>query len=349
MTPKRATLLLLFIVCCAGAPWGAHAGTKVNLPAVVVLNNGIKKQVTLIEEDSEEVKVLLPNGKVQVYKREDIKSIDWKLPPAFKAAEESLVAGEYGKAREQYQQTIAKESNAWCVAQARMRKLQCCLILDKYEEAAQEYVRIVKADPKSVNYSRIPLPLSQSPDNAKAAKYLRAIADLAKNDLVKGAATGLAASALAADKKTKEAEALAKSMLPISDPRVQGLAKILYGQIAVEKEDYDGAVKLLQKNMASIPDELLPAAYFWLGRAYLGKDEYERAVIAFMRCPTYMSHNQEIAGDSLFYGAKAFEKADRWREAARLYEYLVEDYPAARQIKQAKETLEKLRKLGGGG
>lgn len=345
MTPRGITAALLLTMCCATA-W---AGSKVNVPAVIVFKNGIKKSVILVERDSESVTVQLPNGKTEKYSTDDIKSIDWKLPDAYKAGEDLLLKGDYAKALKNYDITIEKESNAWCVEQARLRKVQCCLILGKYEEAVREYLTIVKSAPDSDSFARLPLPEGKSPENAMAAKFLKATADASSDDLVKGMALGLAAAARAADKNCKEAEELVKSMLAIPNPKIQGFAKILYGEIAVEKEDYAGAVKILTQNMKDIPDVLLPAAYFWLGRAYFGLDEYDKAAIAFLRAPTYMRDNPEIAADCLYFGAKTFEKADRWAEATRLYEDLTANFPGARHIKDAKETMEKLRKIGGGG
>ncbi|MEW6355389.1 MAG: tetratricopeptide repeat protein [Planctomycetota bacterium] len=340
------TLSILFMAVCCLHGWAAK---KVNMPATLIMANGIKRQVVLLEEDAEKVTVQLSTGKVETYKRNEIQSIEWQLPASFTQAEENLRGGDYEKAVKQYDAVIAKESNAWCVEQARLKKMQCCLILGKYKEAAEEYVRFLKADPATDAYGRIPLPEGKSAENAEAAKYLKALADLAKDDTEKGMELGLAAGALAANKEFKTAEECVKSMLVISNPKVQGFAKVLYGQIAVEKEDFDGAIKVVTQNLKDIPDGLLPAAYYWLGRAYLGKDQYEHAAIALLRAPTYMPEAQEIAADCLYWGAKTFEKADRMREAARLYADLVEKFPGARHIRESREKLDKLQKIGRGG
>ncbi|NOZ23813.1 MAG: tetratricopeptide repeat protein [Planctomycetes bacterium] len=340
-----ASVWLLAAACCLEV-WAAK---KVNMPATLVMANGIKRQVVLIEEDAEKVTVRLSTGKVETYKRDQIHSIEWKLPASFEQAETLLRDGDFEKAAKQYDITIARESNAWCVEHARLRKMQCCLILGKYERAVQEYVRFLKADPNTDAYGRIPLPEGKSAENAAAAKYLKALADLAENDTVKGMTLGLAAAAMAADQDFKTAEEYVEAMLVISNPKAQGFAKVLYGEIAVEKKDFDGAIKILTQNLKDIPDGLLPAAYYWLGRAYLGKDQYERAAIAFLRAPTYMPAAQEIAADCLYFGAKTFEKADRMRDAAKLYADLVAKYPGARHIKEAREKLDKLRKIGRGG
>lgn len=111
------------------------------------------------------------------------------------------------------------------------------------------------------------------------------------------------------------------------------------GFIATRSGEYDKAMTAFDKFLAECPDhENVENAYYWYGECYYAQEKYQEAIDKFK----YLIDNHKNspkAGQALYKIARSNEELGNKKEAKKLFQQLVDDYPESLEAQQAREKL----------
>jgi len=335
MTRMRANRTLSLIAVVVALCWCGTARSD-----TIVFNNGIKLKAEILEETTRGVRIKLPNGKIEFHKRSEIKRIERDLPPLYAKAEEHLKKGELEAAIVSFKQAAKEGVNAYFSERAMVRLQQCNIAAGRYDEAVRAYVSLLRQNPDTINYGNFPVPRRGDEKNEAAMRFLNMAITAEKNAFVAGMMKGLLACILATEKRLDEAKKLAGELLMASDSRVVQFAKLLYGQLAYEEGNYHDAIDILRKNLRTLPMELHPVAYYYLGLAYKGQGDALRSDIYLLRTAFMMPNfHEQVAAEGIYLVARRREAEKKWEDALKLYRELVENFPGSAHLADAKKSI----------
>lgn len=104
---------------------------------------------------------------------------------------------------------------------------------------------------------------------------------------------------------------------------------------------YDESIQALNQFVKDYPDSSLASnAHYWLGEAYLIKQDFINAYAAFDTVLKQHADSNKVE-DSMLRGADSLVGLNRLEEAKKLYEKLVEQAPDSRSAKSAVRRLER--------
>ena len=99
------------------------------------------------------------------------------------------------------------------------------------------------------------------------------------------------------------------------------------------------ARELLTRFLELYPDNELSAnARYWVGETYYGEKKYDQAILEFQEVIKKF-HNKEKAPAAMLKQAMAFKELGDMKSARYVLKKLLEDFPAAEEVKSAKERL----------
>jgi tol-pal system protein YbgF len=99
------------------------------------------------------------------------------------------------------------------------------------------------------------------------------------------------------------------------------------------------ARELLTRFLELYPDNELSAnARYWVGETYYGEKKYDQAILEFQEVIKKF-HNKEKAPAAMLKQAMAFKELGDMKSARYVLKKLLEDFPAAEEVKSAKEKL----------
>lgn len=106
---------------------------------------------------------------------------------------------------------------------------------------------------------------------------------------------------------------------------------------------YDESIVALKEFIKDFPaTDLTSNAYYWLGEAYLIKQDYAQAFEAFNQVITGFSSSNKM-DDSLLRGADSLVGLNRLTEAKKMYQDLIKRSPDSRLAKSAERRLERFK------
>lgn len=104
---------------------------------------------------------------------------------------------------------------------------------------------------------------------------------------------------------------------------------------------YDESIQALNQFVKDYPDSSLASnAHYWLGEAYLIKQEFAKAYASFDTVLKQYADSNKVE-DSMLRGADSLVGLNRLDEAKQLYEKLVKQAPESRSAKSAVRRLER--------
>lgn len=105
--------------------------------------------------------------------------------------------------------------------------------------------------------------------------------------------------------------------------------------------DYDASIEAFQSFVKDYPQEDLTGnGYYWLGEAYLIKQDYQKAFDAFNEVVKNYRESSKVV-DSLLRGADSLVGLNKLDEAKAMYQDLIARFPDSNAAKSAKRRLEK--------
>lgn len=104
---------------------------------------------------------------------------------------------------------------------------------------------------------------------------------------------------------------------------------------------YDESIQALSQFVKDFPDSSLASnGYYWLGEAYLIKQQFANAYAAFDTVLKQHANSNKVE-DAMLRGADSLVGLNRLEEAKQLYEQLVKQAPESRSAKSAVRRLER--------
>lgn len=96
---------------------------------------------------------------------------------------------------------------------------------------------------------------------------------------------------------------------------------------------YNGTLKM------KIEEALQARVQYGLAELYLSKEEYEPALMAYLRVLVLFSEQKEVAPGAMLKAGLCYEKLGDIVRARQIYEEIIADYPKTTQAKQAKKRI----------
>ncbi len=152
--------------------------------------------------------------------------------------------------------------------------------------------------------------------------------------------------ALSAARRDKEADAAAAELgrLAGTDPEVFRTLKIRQAETLLRQGDAKKALDLLDPLVhdPAIPPAALAPAWVDQGAAWLTQRDYKAALLAYLRVPVYVPERARYMPAALLGSARAYMGLDDKRRAEDALNQLLSTYPAALEIPEAKQQLQRL-------
>jgi tetratricopeptide (TPR) repeat protein len=295
----------------------------------IVLKNGIVAKGRIIKAEEKGIRVEYSEGRIVYHRREEILEVQREDDPALAEAEAARKKGDTAKAAEVLTRAIAAERVGWMAERYRLELMECQLAKTQFAAAVATYVEMMRANPESSRYGRMPLPIYGSEENTKALKHLeRCLGEAGAPGLWMDMIRMLVGSVLAAEARTDEAEGYLHMLRTSHEDATLQFAKLLAAQIAIAQKKYREAAAALEKDLRTMPEGLKPRACYLLGVACANRGDAKEAAVAFLRVPVlYANDSAALQSECLYQGAVASEKAGLKEQAEALRRELSQKFP----------------------
>lgn len=228
---------------------------------------------------------------------------------------------EFSSALALYSQARNGESRAWVRRQITAQMVWCLQALERWAQAGEEFLVLVRSDPATIHFDCIPLawiPAELPRDLEQAAG-----AWIDREDLP--AAVLLGASHLLPTSAGPRALTRLKQLTTASDPRVAQLAAAQTWRPATVTADR-AQLASWSRQIDQMPEPLRAGPYYVLGLAWAQQQQYQQAALAWMRLPILYPQHRLLAMRSLQEASRALERLGRNDQAATLRAELVRSY-----------------------
>ena len=314
----------------------------------ITLKNGIVAHGTIVKAEERGIRVEYSEDKIVYHRREEIADVQRDNDPVLAQVAALRKKGDLAKAETALLRAIEVQPVGWLAERYRLELMECQQAHGRFADAVETYLAMMRANPESWHYARMPLPIGGPDENKIALQCL-------ENSMAEAPARRpggqvfplqwtLMGGILAADGKAADAEVYLKLLSSVHDERSSALARLLSAEVALANKKGRDAAELLDKNLRTLPEELKPLAYYLLGAAYAQCGEPKLAATAFLRIPLGdFSESVALQSECLFQGAAECEKAGLKDQAAALRRELAEKFPGSYRAKSAspKENVDK--------
>lgn len=231
---------------------------------------------------------------------------------------------DYAGAQAKYAAATAAEQRRWALRFVQSKLIACLREQDRWEQATEEFLRLVKDDPATPYFAAIPLPWTTVvPSPTLEAKARGWAADGASK-----VTALLGASFLMATSERTAAMKRLRELALDGDPRVALLAEAQLWRSAAVTAD-NAAVESWERLLDKLPEPLRAGPALVVGRAWAQRNEPERAALLLLRVPILYPDQHRLAAEALWSGGQMLEKMSQPAEAVTLYRELLRDFPKA--------------------
>jgi tetratricopeptide (TPR) repeat protein len=299
----------------------------------------LKLSGRIADYSGEGLNIELTGGVPRSIPAEQILKIETNYSRPQVEADRLFAQGEFESALALYSQARTGESRAWVRRQITAQIVWCDQALERWPQAGEEFLVLVRSDPATIHFHCIPLawlPSEPSRSLEQAARQW-----LSRDDLP--AAVLLGASHLLPTSAGPNALARLKQLTATNDPRVAQLALAQTWRTVTVNADVE-QLKTWSRLVDQMQEPLRAGPYYVLGLGFAQHQQYEQAALAWMRLPLLYPQHRQLAMRSLQDAGQALERLGRPRQAATLYAELLQTYPNTREATDARDRLEEMQK-----
>lgn len=308
------TLVLLFTTTCV-------AETKDRV--VVRQPNGSRIGVsgTIVEYTGNEIQIRLnANSQPRTYNVADVTEVVYGRTRSHLNGMDALEAHHFSEALRLLGRSLEEEERRWVRREILSQQVQCEKQLGHFGSAATKFLTIMESDPETHYYKQIPLIWASQEvteeEKTRARQWIESTMATARL---------IGASFLLDDPNHGEtANQLLKKLATHPDARIFGLAhpqswrrKIVAGKVTAQ--DLVSWTRRLDR----IPEDLRAGPCYLLGRAHMGRNQYDRAARLFLWLPIVYDEDRQLAARSCLEAGHALAMAGRKEQAATLYREVV--------------------------
>lgn len=151
-------------------------------------------------------------------------------------------------------------------------------------------------------------------------------------------------SALAALQRDVEAEPLAAAIQKIApDPETARAANLRIASSLVKRKEYDKAAQIVDVAIKeSTRADVLADAWVTKGHILLAKNEWDAALLAFLRVPVFYREQRLYMPPAMLGSARAYRRLEDKKRAKQTLNELIATFPKAVEADTAKTELQKL-------
>jgi len=332
-----------FLIAC-GPAFSSLAAEPVASEDVVHLLRGdrgrgraqIRGQIT--DYSGTEIRVALPSGKELKYPATDVLRIETQRTPHQLAGDDALARRQFADALEQYAAAIKEggEKRIWVRREITAQMVWCNRHLDRWEQAGELFLALVKSDPNTPAWDAVPLAWAERSPTPNLIKQARAWLARDKSEL----AQLLGASHLLSTDPTA-ARPVLQRLAQSSDARISKLAQAQLWRIAEQGITAD-TIEAWQRLAADLPADLRAGPWFRIGLAWQTLHQDDRALWAMLKVALLYPQDRQLAPLALHHAASLCSNLEQTSAAATLMGELVAQYPdsdAARELANQQDAL----------
>lgn len=331
-------VLLVRGLCVAvGCAWALPAGAE---DAVYLMSEAGSGQYRVMGEIvdyiGEAIHIRSSEGVQRSYPAERVVRIETTWTAEHTAANQAQAAAQYAQAIEQYRRAVQREMRTWARRKILAEMVWCYRAAGQLETAGDTFLLLLGSDPATRDFDSIPLAWTPT----EAVSQSRAEAWLGRDDLP--AAKLLAASHLMSTSGRNTALATLNELARSPDPRIAALAQAQIWRAEAHRApraESDRWEKLIEQ----MPATLQGGPYFVLGQALATQGRHDEAALAMLRVPILFPRDRTLAASALVLAGESLERAGQADEARRLYQEVIDTYPASRWQAEAQQRLRQSR------
>ncbi len=334
---KHVRIVLALFAALASLP--AAAQDTVSISSTTNPQGHLKLTGRILDYTGEGLNIELTGGVPRTIPAEQVLHIETNYSRPQVEADRLFAKGEFQSALALYAQARNGESRAWVRRQITAQIVWCQQALDRWAQAGEEFLVLVRSDPATIYFDCIPLawiPAELPRDLEQAAQQW-----IAREDLP--AAVLLGASHLLPTHAGPGALTRLKQLTTVNDPRVARLALAQTWRTLTVTADVE-QLKNWSRLIDQMPEPLRAGPSYVLGLGWAQHQQYEQAALAWMRLPILHSQHRLLTMRALQDAGQALERLSRVRQAATLYAELTQTYPNTRPAAEARQRLEELQK-----
>ncbi len=257
--------------------------------------------------------------------------------PEQSAGDELWRRRDHAAAQAKYAAAFAAEQRHWARRFVQSKLIACLREQDRWEQATEEFLRLVRDDPATPYFDVIPLPWTTVVPSPTLEAKARGWAVDASSKVT----ALLGASFLMATSERTVAMKRLRELALDGDPRIALLAEAQLWRSAAVTAD-DNAVENWERLLDKLPEALRAGPALVVGRAWAQRNESERAALLLLRLPILHPDQHRLAAEALWSGGQMLEKMSQPAEAATLYRELLRDFPKALVAGPAAERVQEL-------
>lgn len=215
------------------------------------------------------------------------------------------------------------ETRSWVHQDIHALLIQCESRAGNQAAAMREFAKLIRLDPKTRHFHLVPLVWANRITNGREQSVGRSFVTDSEPVM-----RLIAASVMISDEKNRPfGEAELQSLTTTGDSRITHLARTQLWRLRLrEGEIRPGELTGWKSRIRTMPDRLRAGPYYLLGRAHLGRHEYDKASIAFLRIPLAYDDDHRLAARACLEAAEALSTAGRKVESETLYREVATRY-----------------------
>lgn len=250
------------------------------------------------------------------------------------------------EARALYENVLAVSKDKRLADKVHYRIGWCYWLIEKYNEAAAEFDKLIKDFPHS---DLLPDALFQAGQSyARTGKPVTAIerfeqlignSKFADFKYLSDAYLGLSDCKIILSRPTEAIEHLTVIIAKYNKPHAPAQAHFLMGKAQFDLKQYDSALASFNEVTRHTKSELGAEAQFYIGQVLQSKQDYKAAVVAYLRVlALYPQYKQWVVG-ATFESGKCYAALGDNAEARKAYQSVVNNYKDTKWAGLAAERL----------
>jgi len=293
----------------------------------------LKRQGTVVDYSRDGLR-LLQFGRETNIPAEKIIDVQTTLTEDQKSGDREMAEEDFAQALVYFNKVIEarKEQRDWVLTRMFAAMVRCYLGLHQREEAAEVFLRLVRADPDTPYFDHIPLAWTAG----ETQQPRRAFTWLSQRD--NAAAMLLGASHLLATGERSSAVTTLERLRRHPEALVARLAEAQLWRTEVVTASSQ-QVDLWQRRLEEFPESLRGGPWYVAAQALARNNRHEEAALAAMRVAILHAHDRTLAAEALLVAAKSLTEINQTDEASSVYREIVEQYPEARAKSEAEQRL----------
>jgi tetratricopeptide (TPR) repeat protein len=345
----RVCLVLVVVL----APFGAVGGAAWAQDRVVLKRGRSSGRMTVsgevIDFTGEEIRIRSSAGDaVRTYPAAEVVAVETAQSESHDRALAALAAGRVDEAIDEFEAALRTESRAWVRREILAQLVSCALRRGDYPSAKARFLTLLKGDPQTRHFRRIPL--AWTAEDVPPAARDEAHAWLGDSS---EAAQLIGASLLVEDPSHQmAARTVLRALAASPDPRIQAYAQMQGWRLELAAENPgDSRIRHWEERIEELSPDLRAGPAYVLGRAYATRHDYELAAATLLWLPLVDDHDFRLSARACLEAGLALDKIGQHAEARGLFREVAERYgktpsgaEARRMLKSASQPPEPVTK-----